>query len=46
MARLGHSTPKAAMLYQQVASARAEEIAAGLSVWPKPRRQAGDARLA
>jgi integrase len=31
MARLGHSTPKAAMLYQQVASGRAEEIAAGLS---------------
>ena len=31
MARLGHITPKAAMLYQQVASGRAEEIAAGLS---------------
>ena len=31
MARLGHSTPKAALLYQQVASGRAEEIAAGLS---------------
>jgi len=31
MARLGHSTTKAAMLYQQVASGRAEEIAAGLS---------------
>jgi len=31
MARLGHSTPKAAMVYQQVASGRAEEIAASLS---------------
>jgi integrase len=31
MARLGHSTPKAAMLYQPVASGRAEAIAAGLS---------------
>jgi integrase len=31
MARLGHTTTKAAMLYQQVASGRAEEIAAGLS---------------
>jgi integrase len=31
MARLGHSTPKASLIYQAVASGRAEEVAAALS---------------
>jgi integrase len=31
MARLGHSTPKASLIYQGIASGRAEEVAAALS---------------
>ena len=31
MARLGHSTPKASLIYQGIARGRAEEVAAALS---------------
>jgi integrase len=41
MARLGHSTPKAAMAYQLAASGRAEQIAAALSRLAEADTEAG-----
>jgi integrase len=44
IARLGHSTPKASLIYQGIASGRAEEVAAALSKlaghWPSEQPEA------